>query len=101
MLNKKPKVIRTLALTILTAALVGPSAWGQTFKVLHSFGNAGDGTAPIKGQAFDGPGTWLLDPPRLACQDVGERSRGSLCRRSTFRQKAPLRPGAIRSCCPR
>jgi uncharacterized repeat protein (TIGR03803 family) len=56
MLNKKPKVIRTLALTILTAALVGPGAWGQTFKVLHSFGNAGDGTAPIKGQAFDGQG---------------------------------------------
>jgi uncharacterized repeat protein (TIGR03803 family) len=56
MLNKKSKIIRNLVLTILTAALVGPGAWGQTFKVVHSFGNTGDGTAPLRGQAFDGQG---------------------------------------------
>lgn len=55
MLNKKSRVIRTLALTILATALVGSSAWGQTFKVLHAFGN-GDGTYPEAGQVFDAQG---------------------------------------------
>jgi uncharacterized repeat protein (TIGR03803 family) len=56
MLNKTSKVIRNLVLTILTAALVGQGAWGQAFKVLHSFGDAGDGTSPAEGQVFDGQG---------------------------------------------
>ncbi len=56
MLNKKCSPLRNLALTILTAALIGPGAWGQTFKVLHAFGNTGDGRGPALGQVFDGQG---------------------------------------------
>src|SRR5271166_713847 len=56
MLNEKCSPIRRLALTILTAALVSPGAWAQTFKVLHSFGNTGDGITPGQGQVFDGQG---------------------------------------------
>jgi uncharacterized repeat protein (TIGR03803 family) len=56
MLNKKCSVIRSLLLTILTAAFVGPFARGQTFKILHSFGNTGDGLSPQFGQVFDGQG---------------------------------------------
>jgi uncharacterized repeat protein (TIGR03803 family) len=56
MFNQKYTVVRSLALTIFTAALVGPCAWGQTFKILHAFGNTGDGLAPQFGQVFDGQG---------------------------------------------
>lgn len=58
MLNNKCSVIRNLVLTILTAAVVGPGAWGQTFKILHSFGNTGDGWYPLYGEVFDGQGNF-------------------------------------------
>ncbi len=56
MFNKKCSVIYSLLLTLFTAAFVGPCAWGQTFKILHSFGNTGDGSDPEAGQVFDGQG---------------------------------------------
>src|SRR6202142_4082156 len=57
MFNKKCSLIRSLALVILAAAFVGTTAAsGQTFKILHSFGNTGDGTYPHAGQVFDGQG---------------------------------------------
>jgi uncharacterized repeat protein (TIGR03803 family) len=56
MLNKKYTDIRTLLLAILATALLCPGAWGQTFKILHSFGNTGDGAPPQYGQVFDGQG---------------------------------------------
>ena len=56
MFNKTCSVIRSLVLTVFTVALVGQGAWGQTFKVLHSFGNTGDGKSPIEGQVFDSQG---------------------------------------------
>ncbi len=57
MFSKKCSLIRSLGLASLTAALLGPAgAWAQTFKILHSFGNTGDGVNPVAGQAFDGQG---------------------------------------------
>ncbi len=56
MLNKNSRITRSLVLTILTTVLIGPGAWGQTFKVLHSFGASGDGQRPEGGQVFDGQG---------------------------------------------
>lgn len=56
MSNKKYTAVRGLLLAILATALVGPPAWGQTFKVLHSFGNTGDGFVPLAGQVFDAQG---------------------------------------------
>ena len=56
MLNKNSTITRSLVLTILTTALISPGAWGQTFKVLHSFGDSGDGRWPEGGQVLDGQG---------------------------------------------
>ena len=56
MSNIKRTSARSLLLTILAASLVVPCAWGQTFKVLHSFGASGDGLLPEGGQVFDGQG---------------------------------------------
>jgi uncharacterized repeat protein (TIGR03803 family) len=56
MLNQKCTGVRSLLLTILATALVGPGAWGQTFKVLHQFGDSGDGQMPLAGQILDGQG---------------------------------------------
>jgi len=56
MSNIKQTSARSLLLTILAASLVVPCAWGQTFKVLHSFGAGGDGLWPEGGLAFDGQG---------------------------------------------
>jgi uncharacterized repeat protein (TIGR03803 family) len=56
MFNKKCPVIRSLVLTAFTVASVVPCVWGQTFKVLHSFGNIGDGVEPFAGEVFDGQG---------------------------------------------
>jgi len=55
MLNKRYPAVRALLLTILVIGLAGTGAWGQTFKVLHSFGN-GDGLIPVAGQVFDAKG---------------------------------------------
>ena len=54
--NIKHTSARSLLLTILAASLVVPCAWGQTFKILHSFGASGDGQWPRAGQVFDGQG---------------------------------------------
>ena len=56
MLNAKYAAIRSLLLTALAVFLVVPAAWGQTFKVLHSFGASGDGQWPLGGQVLDGQG---------------------------------------------
>jgi uncharacterized repeat protein (TIGR03803 family) len=57
MSNRKYAAIGTFVTVILTAALVFPrGAWGQTFKILHSFGGAGDGVNPHAGQVFDAQG---------------------------------------------
>ena len=55
MLNKGSKITRSLVLTIATIYLIGPGAWAQTFKVLHSF-NGGDGKWPLGGMVFDAHG---------------------------------------------
>ena len=56
MSNPKSSLLRSVVLTILMAAFVVSMAWGQTFKVLHAFGNTGDGLYPAAGQAFDSQG---------------------------------------------
>ena len=56
MLNKRSSLLCSLLLTIFTASLFGPTAWGQTFKILHSFGDSGDGLYPVAGQVFDTQG---------------------------------------------
>ncbi len=75
MFNKKCSVIRSLVLTIFTAAYVGPGAWGQTFKVLHSFGSTGDGYVPLAGQIFDAKGN-LYGVTNLGGLIGGCRSEG-------------------------
>jgi uncharacterized repeat protein (TIGR03803 family) len=74
MLNKKRSLPCGLVLAILTAALIGPPAWGQTFKILHSFGNTGDGYVPLAGQVFDAQGN-LYGVTNLGGTD-GCRSEG-------------------------
>ena len=51
MLNAKYKIIRSLGLSFLIIA-VGLSASAQTFKVLHAFGNAGDGAPRCGGRCL-------------------------------------------------
>ena len=56
MLNKTYVAVRNLLLTIFTLSLLLSGAWGQTFKVLHSFGASGDGQWPQGGVVFDSHG---------------------------------------------
>lgn len=56
MLTQKCWGVRNLLLTILAITFLGPGSWGQTFKVLHAFGNGDDGTYPSYGLVFDGQG---------------------------------------------
>jgi uncharacterized repeat protein (TIGR03803 family) len=56
MSNIKLTSARSLLLTILAAFFVISGAWGQTFRVLHSFGASGDGLLPVDGQVFDRQG---------------------------------------------
>lgn len=56
MLNRKYAATRSLLLTTFAVFLVVPGAWGQTFKVLHSFGASGDGQWALGGLVFDGHG---------------------------------------------
>ncbi len=53
MSNKKYTAVRGMLLTIFATALVGSAAWGQTFKVLHAFG---DEAYSQYGLVFDGQG---------------------------------------------
>jgi uncharacterized repeat protein (TIGR03803 family) len=79
-LNKKSAVIRTLILTIFAAACMGPAAWGQTFKILHSFGDTGDGISPQFGQVFDGQGNLygVTDLGPLGDGCLGDEGCGSV-----------------------
>ena len=56
MSNIKLTSARSSLLTILAAFFVISGAWGQTFRVLHSFGASGDGLLPVGGQVFDRQG---------------------------------------------
>jgi uncharacterized repeat protein (TIGR03803 family) len=75
MLNKNSTITRSLVLTILTTALISPGAWGRTFKILHTFGNGGDGRAPSAGQIFDAQGNLYgvtnVGPPGNGCNGEG------------------------------
>ena len=75
MSNIKQTSARSLLLTILAASLVVPCAWGQTFKVLHSFGSTGDGYVPLAGQVFDAQGN-LYGVTNLGGLQGGCRSEG-------------------------
>ena len=56
MFKEKYAAFRSLLLTTITILLIVSGAWGQTFKVLHSFGASGDGQWPEGGQVLDGQG---------------------------------------------
>jgi uncharacterized repeat protein (TIGR03803 family) len=56
MLNRRASFFFCLVLAISTATVVGQNVWAQTFKVLHAFGNTGDGLYPQAGQVFDSQG---------------------------------------------
>jgi uncharacterized repeat protein (TIGR03803 family) len=75
MMHRKCTGVRSWLLTTLATALVGPGAWGQTFKVLHSFGDTGDGRSPFQGQVFDSQGS-LYGATYLGGPEGGCRSEG-------------------------
>jgi uncharacterized repeat protein (TIGR03803 family) len=56
MFTNRSSLFCGIALTIFTVVLIAPEVWGQTFKVLHSFGDTGDGFYPHAGQVFDNQG---------------------------------------------
>ena len=69
MLNKNSTITRSLVLTILTTALISPGAWGQTFKVLHSFGDSGDGRWPEGARYWMARGTFM-ELPKLVRREM-------------------------------
>jgi uncharacterized repeat protein (TIGR03803 family) len=64
-----------LALFTVAIALTATAAVGQTFKVLHSFGGAGDGSAPFAALVADGTGqlygVTLTGPAGPQCSPSG------------------------------
>ncbi len=56
MFKEKCAPFRSLLLATLTIFLIVSGAWGQTFKVLHSFGASGDGQWALGGVVFDRQG---------------------------------------------
>ncbi len=80
MFNKQVTSHRSLLLTTLAFFLLLPGAWGQTFKVLHSFGASGDGQWPEGGQVLDGQGNIYgvteIGPPGNGC--LGDEGCGTV-----------------------
>lgn len=80
MFNKQVTSHRSLLLTTLAFFLLLPGAWGQTFKVLHSFGASGDGQWPEGGQVLGGQGNIYgvteIGPPGNGC--LGDEGCGTV-----------------------
>ncbi len=75
MCKDKYAAFRSLLVTTLAILLMVPAAWGQTFKVLHSFGASGDGQWAEGGVVMDGQGNLYgvteIGPPGDGCLGNG------------------------------